>query len=297
MAPFLYDRLHAHAEDLSRRSHFLPLPAALGASLSLVRDTEALCAVAPRASVRRSLHRTAAVASIVAGKVAQWSGGDHGPHLAKAVDHAQAAEDGVMLARAHLCAARMEGNIHHEKDMPSSTVFDLLRRALWEMGASSSVAQLRATTLYLMAWEYAAQGDERGALVELDRADFELSRSKPNPDVRSEGASRRASVYRRLGRHADAEAHLADALSGPPIRTTAVLCDIARMRVEQHEVEMAATALEEAWLINWSSELSGRQDMVRSVRRLLPDCASVHQLDAVMRGSPRRRGLQLATGH
>lgn len=284
MAPLLPDKLHAQAEDLSRRAHFMPLPAALGASLSLIRDAEALCAVAPRTSMRRSLHRTAAVASIVAGKVARWAGSDHRHHLAKAVDHAQAAEDGVMLARAHLYVAKAEGSMPRGEDMSSPAELDLLRRALWEMGAASSVASMRATTLYMFAWQYAAQGDVRSSLAELDRADFELSRSNPTPDARSEGASRRASIYRRLGRYDDAEIHLADALSGPPVRTTAVLCDVARMRAAQREVDMAAIALEEAWLINWSSELAGRQQKVRSVRRILPDCASVRQLDAVMRG-------------
>lgn len=281
-APLLPERLRTQAEALAHRARSVSPSEALQAACSLIHDAEALCAVAPRTYLRRSLHRTAAVASITAGQTARWAGSEYRPYLARAVGHAQAADDAVLVARTDLHSARAEGSMPHGEDAPSTEVLRLLRKALSTMGASPSAASLRATALYMLAWQYAAQGDERSALTELDSADRELSCSRPTLDAQSEAASRRASIHRRLGRYHDAEAHLSDALSGPPVRTTAVLCDIARMRVGQREVDMAATALEEAWLLNWSAGLAGRQHMVLSVRRTLPDSASVRQLDAVM---------------
>jgi hypothetical protein len=280
--------LQAQAAALEARALTVPPVAVLASAGSLLQAIEDECRHAGEARLewaRRALHSTAGVVALVAAQAALWSRGA-GAWTTIAEDHARAAGDGILMARVRRQRARELKAEGGEVDTPTPAAHALLVAAQHE-AYPKAPRRLRADILYAIAWEAAAEGDERGALVNLDAADIEmrLAGGDPADPAGSWQASRRAAALRRLGRHADAEREIPAALTGPTIRTTAVLCDLARLRAATGEVDAAAAALEDAFLLNRSAGLAGRQRYVRAARQVLPGCCAVRQLDDVMRGA------------
>jgi tetratricopeptide (TPR) repeat protein len=205
----------------------------------------------------------------------------------EAQHQARAADDGPLLARAWLERAAAEGATALAIDAPSAAASRLVVAALDTAGTSQRQSALRASARFRLAWEFAAEGDERGALMELDAAAIEAERAgKPPSQFYDDGwpALRSGATLRRLGRYVEAEATLTRALSGPPIRTTAALSDLARVHAARGDADAAAAALEEAFLLVRAHGIAGRQYRILATREVLPECPAVRQLDAVMDG-------------
>lgn len=280
--------LQAQAAALEGRLLAVPPAAVLPSTRSLLQAIEDECRHSGRARPRwaqQALHGAAVTVALIGAQAALW-GGHAGEWATIAEDHARAAGDGILVARVLRHRARELKAEDGGADTPTPAAHALLVAAQHD-AYPRAPRRLRADILYAIAWEAAAEGDERGALINLDAADIEMSLGGGDPadPTGSWQASRRAAALRRLGRHADAEREIPAALTGPTVRTTAVLCDVARLRAATGDVDAAAATLEDAFLLNRAAGLAGRQRLVLAVRQLLPDCRARHQLDDVVRGA------------
>ncbi len=284
------EQLHTHAQRLAQRAHGAPPVVVLGEARSHLVDVEALLAGA-LGRHRISLHRTAGLTALVAAYTSRWAGKrETAALLERADEHARAAGDGVLRAQAFVLRAKTAGEEAYAIDAACTPAQRLLGAALVVSGPTPL---LRAQVRYELAWDLAASGDGRGALMELDAADAEVDRATPAHDVvevadgvwkvRRWSSGYRGSVLRRLGLHEDAIAACSAVLQGPPQWQTSALVDTARSHAALGEVDAAAAALEDAYLLNAAAGLAQRQGRVRAARALLPDAPAVCRLDAVLR--------------
>jgi hypothetical protein len=280
--------LHARAQALAAQQDHVPATSTWAEAGSHLRDVAVVQSMAPR-HWQRSCHRTACLTALVMADTARWM--DHPSSddaLVVAERHASAAADGPLLAQVLLLRASAEGADARAVDAASAPATDLVIAALHAAGTGAP-PWLRAWARYTLAWQFAASNDPRAALMELDAADFELGRADRAADViggdeaRTWGLSRRGAVLRRLGRHAEAASTLSGALVGPPLRQTAVLTDLARLHRDAGDVDAAAAALEDAYLVARRTALSYRVPTIHAIRATLPTTTSVTQLDEVMR--------------
>jgi hypothetical protein len=297
ISPTALDRLHGYSQSLAQRLESAP-PPSLDAALTQLRDLEALLPAAAGWQ-RARLSRTAALTALVAVRESRHGGvGWAEGMIDRADQHARDANDGPLLAQAHLYRARHTGEANDAVDAGTQAGAALLTAALDAAGLRREDAALRAVVRYELAWEYAALGDSGRARRELAGADAEhavaTSTSAPLDAVAVSsqvlasgalGAQFGGSVLRRLHLDDDAIATWTRGLTGPPSRTTPVMVDIARSHAAKGDVDAAAAMLEDAFLTNVSAGLVGQpQARVRAARALLPDTAAARQLDAVMGG-------------
>lgn len=288
LSPSALDALHAHSQSLALRLNGTP-------PLTILRDTrtqmsgvEALLPVATGWQ-RSRLHRTAALTALVAARASRWADTpDTATLIDRAEAHAQDANDGPLRAQALMLRGRQVGEAAYAVDAGSPSRQKLLIQAL---NVAGSPYILRAIIRYELAWQYAALGDSRAALMEVGAADIEHDRAAPDPDVvesadggRTLPGGYRGAALRKLRLYDEAITTCTHDLTGPPQWQTPAMVNIARVHAATGDVDAAAAALEEAFLRNMQAGLAQRQGRVKAVRTLLPDTVAVRQLDAVMYG-------------
>ncbi len=293
LTPAHLDSLHEQARNLAQRSHGEPPLVILREATDYLRDVEEFLPLT-LGRHRVSLHRTAGLTALVGACCARWMSKRllTTTLLERADGHARAAGDGTLRAQVLLLRSELEGESAYATDAGHLPSQRLLAAAL---AVAGPVPLLRSLIRYELAWDLAAVGDARGALMELEAADFEHDRATPAPDVvefadgvwklRRWAQGYRGSVLRRLGHHEDAIAASSEALVGPPQWQTYVLVDVARNHSSLGNVDAAAAALREAASQNALAGLAQRQGRVRSARALLPDeVPAVRELDEVLDG-------------
>jgi hypothetical protein len=241
----------------------------------LLMDAEVLLPLVPNLSL--PIHRAAARAALVAANCNRWVGAPFGELLGAAESHALSANDGPLLGEAFLIRARHCGEKAHEFDVASDLCARYLTHALEACGGGREAAKVRAWCQFGLAWEYAAGGAETVAMKHLAMGSTERGMSA------GEVAASRGDVLRLLSGHSiDAEDSLYSALQAgfPPVRTGSAMVALARLHLADGDVDTAAHDLEEGFLVNRSAGL--RQWRVMAVRKLMPDCLAVRELDAVM---------------
>lgn len=267
----------AEAEHLEAAADSDPVGMASRARANL-RDVELLLTASPP-RWRTPLHRAAALSALAAA-YAWYGGASVGGLLDTAAAHAHAARDGPLTARVML--NRVYSTLPVD-DVAYPHAAAVYRSAVWATGTARTAGATRARCRWVLAGEYAAQGDERGALAELEAAHIDASLG-PSGDP-TYAAARRLTVYRRLHRFADADREAPIALLGAPYQTTFVLCDLARLRAATGDLDAAATHVEEAFLLAHRHRLTARVPRVLAVHRdLRSDATPVRRLDDVLRG-------------
>ncbi len=294
--PNQLDDLHAHAQGLARRVHFEPPRTMLREAGEYLHDVETFLPLA-LGRTRTSLHRTAALTALVGAQASRWAGdGRTGGLLTRADDHARAAGDGAIRAQGLVLRAKQIGEAAYSVDAGSLPAQKLLTGALALAGPAPL---LRALIRFELAWDFAAVGDCRGAMMELDAAETEYGRAAPAPDVveaadgawqeRCWASGYRGATLRQLGVHEEALAACSEELNGgarlgAPSYQTFALVDVARSRAALGDVDAAAMDLSAAWRLNAQAGLTQRQGRVRAARKLLPSTLAVRQLDELMHG-------------
>lgn len=245
---------------------------------TLLMDAETLLPMVPRQ--RLLLHRAAGTAAIVLARCQRWTGQPFGRALGLAEAHARDAGDGPIAAEVLHIRARHCGEAEHAFDLSSPICARLLTHAIEVAGTGAEGAAVRASAHFDLAWEHAAAGATTTALQHLDMA-------SGRGEVMGTATERRGSIPRLIpGHETDAEQEFMDVLGSPcpPVRHANALTNLARMHATAGDIDAAAAALEEAWLVNRSARCGGRQWRVRAIRRGLPDIPAVRQLDGVMHG-------------
>jgi hypothetical protein len=289
--PAQLDELHHHAQSLARQVHGTSPIVILQSARGHLVDVEALLAAAIGRH-RLSLHRTAALTALVAAHASRWAAKPQTATLLERADrHAHRAGDGVLRAQVLVLRTKTTGEEAYALDAGYRPAQKHFAAALAVAGPTPL---LRAQIRYELAWDLAAAGDRHGALLELDAAEADHDRATAAADVVevADGAWRvrrwssgyRGAVLRRLGLHGDAIAACSEVLQGPPQWQTSAMVDMARSHAALGDVDAAAAALEDAYLLNARAGLAQRQGRVRAARALLPDGQAVRQLDAVLRG-------------
>jgi hypothetical protein len=289
--PAQLDELHHHAQTLAQQVHGAPPVVILRSARAHLADVEALLTVA-MGRHRLSLHRTAGLTALVAAYASRWAAKPRTAALLEQADqHARSAGDGVLHAQVLVLRAKTAGEEAYALDAGYTPAQKHLAAALAVAGPTPL---LRAQIRYELAWDLAAAGDRHAALLELDAAEVDHGRATPAADVvevadgawkaRRWSSGYRGAVLRRLGRHDDAIAACSEVLQGPPQWQTSAMVDMARSHAALGDVDAAAAALEDAYLLNARAGLAQRQGRVRAARALLPDGPAVRQLDAVLRG-------------
>jgi hypothetical protein len=294
ISPDTLEQLHEHARSLAQRTRATP-------PLVILRETRVhllhletlLLGAAGWQSTR--LHRTAALTALVGARAARLAASRHTASLLdRAEEHAGSAKDGPLRAQVLLYRARHRGESGYALDAGSTEGERLLASALRAAGSSRAQAILRAIIRYELAWELAALGDTRMAMVEVTAADVDHSLATDAPDVvevadrgwRSPGfaSAYRGAVLRRAGLHHQALETFSDVPAWPTLLRTPSMVEAARAHAAVGEVDAAAATLRDAYLLNAGAGLVQRQARVRAARALLPDTAAVRELDAVVDG-------------
>ncbi|HEX2015731.1 MAG TPA: hypothetical protein VGN69_03475 [Solirubrobacteraceae bacterium] len=261
----------------------------LSEAADLLVVAEAAAVAAPATSVRRNLHRTAALAALTAALAAQRMQRPAGEFLRQAQDHANGAGDGplkaqvLMLHREEDCASR------HIVSAGSETSVELLRGAIDAAGVSVSASSVRAGARYRLAWELAALGQVHGALQELEAADADVELASPAPDYIEDSdlhtggaAAWRGMALRMAHCPAEAEAALTEAIATRPKPTTSLVV-LAKLKAETDDVDAAVAALEDGFLLARTVGDARPQADARTLAGRLPDCTAVRSLRELLR--------------
>jgi hypothetical protein len=288
LSPGALDALHGYSQSLVLRLNGTPPLTILHETLTQINGVEKLLPVATGCQ-RSKLHRTAALTALVAARASRWADTRYTATLIdRAEEHAQNANDGPLRAQALVLRGRHVGEAAYAVDAGSPERKRLLMEAL---SVAGSPHLLRAIIRYELAWQYAAVGDSRAALMELGAADIEHDRASPDPDVveSADGGRKlpggyRGATLRKLRLYEEAITTCTDDLTGPPQWQTSAMVNIARVHATRNDVDTAAATLEEAFLMIRQAGLTQRRGRVKAVRALLPDTVAVRQLDAVMFG-------------
>ncbi len=282
--------LHARAQRVASEARGLRPTTTLAAATDLLIVAETASLAMPGASGRRSLHRTAALSALTAALAAQRAQRPATGFLTRARDHAEMADDGPLEAQALMLQRDEDGADGHLVGAGSDASVKLLRSALHAAGGGRDTASLRAGILYRLAWERAASNDVHGALMEMEGADASLalaSASAPDyiedTDLRSGGAAaRRGKALLVAGVTGEAEAALAEALS-TRLRPAGVLVDLAKARAAADDLDGAAAALEDGFLVAHASGSRRVETRVRAVASALPPSTATRELMALLR--------------
>lgn len=259
-----------------------PPAAVLTSASALLRTIDRASGRVIRQPQTRSLRRASAVAALVCARASRLRAAPETNWLTLAEVQAQATGDKPLQALVRLERATTEGQAARSADAPSPATVDHATRALHEAGSSHSQAAIRAGARFHLAWEYAATGDRRGAVMEVDAGRIEAQRagwSQPAIDACVGPA------LRKLGRLEDAELTLSGALDSPPSRRTWVLCDLARTYGAMSEMDMAGEALEEAFLLAKAHGMNARLPRIIAARSVLPPGRALRELDDVLHES------------
>jgi hypothetical protein len=255
-------------------------------ALATARAHHELVQVALRAASRehqrRPLHRASSMSALVCARASRWAGLDWTGWLTLAETAARSAGDGPLLATALLERGNATGEAAHCADCLSPAAMDLYAAALDRAGAGEGQCGVRADARFQLGWELAAAGNDHGALLELDAAMLEAQRAGWPASVVD---SRVGNIHYRLGHLVDAELSLSRAVDTPPPRRVWVLCSLAHTHLGSGEVDAAAGALEEAFLLTRAHGIPARLPRILAVRSLLPPGRAARQLDELMRGA------------
>jgi tetratricopeptide (TPR) repeat protein len=272
----------AEAQSIERHAERWGPTATLANAGRLLARLDVALVRTPRQHDRLPLHVAAAIAGTLAARVARWEGNDPSERLSAALEHAEAAHDGPAKAQVLDQHAAVLSATARITGLPSAQETELATRALWEAGSSTSCSEVRAAARWRLAWERAATGDHRGALVEADAALRDVQRAGRSPY--GELHTTYGEILLRCGRLSAAQEHLTRALSAPPVRRIVVLTNLALCHARSGEAEAAATSLEEAVHLVQACRAPGRLAGIRAVRALLPPGPHREQLDDVLRG-------------
>jgi hypothetical protein len=253
--------------------------AAFASASSLLRAIEIASVRAIRDFQRQPLRRATAIAALVCARAARLRAASAAHWLSLAEAQATAARDTPLQALVRLERATAAGQAARSADLPSAATVQHATAALHEAGSGHGQAGIRAAARFHLAWELAATGDQRSALMELDAGRVDAQRADwDDPAI----AACAGSALGRLGRLKDAVLALSGALDSPPSRRTWVLCDLARTYVAMGDVDMGAEALEEAFLLATADGLTARLPRVIAARSLLPAGRALRELDDVL---------------
>jgi tetratricopeptide (TPR) repeat protein len=214
-------------------------------------------------------------------RASRWCAADGNGWLTIAETEAAAADDGPLLAQAWLERATAEGMDARSTERPSPARLALATAALRRTGSRQEQSGIRAAARWKLAWELAVEGNQHGALMELDAATYEAEKAGWTRTAIDEMVG---GVMRKLGRRTDAEIALSGALAAPPVRRVWVLCDLARMHLTSGDADTAAETLEEAFLLMRANGIEGRLPRILAVRSLLPPGRAKRALTEVMHG-------------
>lgn len=273
------EELEVQALALGSRVEEMGPAVALQVGRAHLKLIEATRPVALRSFQLRPLSRAASITAMACARASRWSGAEEDAWLTLAETEAAAADDGPLLAKALLERANSE--TARAADCSSPAAKKLYAAAIRRAGAAREQAGIRASIRFQLAWEVAAEGDKRAALMELDAATYEAQQAGwADPVI----ASHAGCAQRKIGRLVDAELALNGALVTPPVRRIWVLCDLARMHLESGDADAAAATLEEAFLLTRSNGIEGRLRRILGVRSLLPPGRAKRALTEVMHG-------------
>jgi hypothetical protein len=275
------EELELQAQELTRGVEEMGPVAALKRGQAHLNLIEAARPNALRNFQLRPLNRAASRTALVCARASRWCGIDEYRWITLAETTAGEAGDGPLMALAMLARAAADGMAARSTDCPSPARLTLVTGALRRTGTAPEQASIRASARFELAWEFAANGDQHGALMELNAATFEAqSAGWPKALIDSSVGT----ALRKLGRLVDAELALSGALDTPPVRRVWILCDLARTYVASGEPDMAAEALEEAFLLTRAGGIEARLPRILAVRSLLPPGRAKRELVEVMHG-------------
>jgi tetratricopeptide (TPR) repeat protein len=274
------EELEVQAQALAREAEALGPAGTLRAAHAYLRRIDKSLASATRDHHPRPLHRAASTTALTIAHASRWCGLDGNGWLRLAEQRAAAAGDGPLLASAWLSRGTAVGESARSADCPSPEAMKHYIAALDRAGSAHAQAGLRASARFMLAWQLAAAGREHAAHLELGAARCDAERAGwPMPRIESNAGS----ALRKLGWLQEAEMELSGALDTPPIRRTAVLCDLAHTYVAVGDADTAAEALEEAFVLARADGMESRLPRIVTAKSLLPPGRATRQLDEVMR--------------
>jgi tetratricopeptide (TPR) repeat protein len=285
-SPLAAEALHRRTQQTAAGARSRGPIETLSEATDLLVVAEAAAVAAPGTSVRRNLHRTAALTAALA---AQRLRRPAGALLRQAHDHANGAGDGPLKAQVLTLHRDEEGTSGRLIGAGSEASVELLRGALHAASVSRAASSVRAGARYRLAWELAALGQGRAALAELEAADAEAEMAGPAPDciedadLRCGGASAWRGIALRVAhRPQEAEAALSQAIATLPSPATSLVV-LAKVKVDTDEVDAAVAALEDAFLVARAAGDARAAAEARAVAMDLPDCAAVQSLLELLR--------------